>query len=657
VVHVVDGTGMNRRRGGLLLVLALVVTGLLGGPAAAHEERASQFPPGNGTTPELRDLGQAADVIVVCKDGVSAERIAAIGDPQLRASNEPLLADCAHQHLQAAVDAVQVQGTNIYVLPGVYREQPSWDENQPCTDDYDDGVVEYDLIVSCGEVVNLVTVAGDDPDDDDIVCDNQLCNLQIAGTGERPEDTALRGGFNEDGSWIKHNGLKADRADGFVLSNMAFQVFRENAIYVHETDGYLLDNVVASHNDLYGILSFTSDHGLIRDCDTAFNGDSGIYPGSSADVNADNNVTAPLERFAVEVTGCRSHHNGLGFSGSAGNSVWFHDNDVFLNAAGYVTDSFVPDHPGMPQDHAFLENNRLFLNNVNYFERYVQAGKCGGSPADRGYETGTVCPPFPVPVGTGMMVAGGNHNLVRDNDIFDNWRQGTMLFWVPSAIRDEFDDQFDTSNHNHYLGNRMGFGPAGLKQPNGVDFWWDEQGVGNCWQDNTSAAGEVTTNASIPVGDDGGEDPPFTGFPDCDSGGSTFPVGSVVKSAQLVPCATYDREDNPDPELCDWFDSPAIPAGREAPEGEDLDALFWPTVSIDLTEGLEDGEVPGGDGDGDGDGDVRDDRELSDGDDEDLDAQPTAAAGVLPVTGAGIGLAAALLGAGALVRRRRDALE
>jgi hypothetical protein len=664
---VVHGVGRMRaigRRGGLGLVLALVVTGLLGAPAAAHEERASQFPPGNGTTPELRTIDQAEDVIVVCKDEVSAARIAAITDPQLRAFNRRLLARCAHQHIQAAVDAVEVQRTNIYVLPGVYREQPSWDENQPCTDDYDDGVVEYELIVSCGEVINLVTVAGDDPDDDDIVCDNQLCDLQIAGTGERPEDTALRGGFKDDGSWIKHNGLKADRADGFVLSNMAFQVFRENAIYVHETDGYLLDDVVASHNDLYGILTFTSDHGLIRGCDTAFNGDSGIYPGSSADVNADNDTTGPLERWAVEVTGCRSHHNALGFSGSAGNSVWFHDNDVFLNAAGYVTDSFVPDHPGMPQDHAFLENNRLFLNNVNYFERYVQSGQCGGSPADRGYETGTVCPAFPVPVGTGTMVAGGNHNLVRDNDIFDNWRQGAMLFWVPSAVRDEFDDQFDTSNHNHFVGNRLAAHPDGLVQPNGVDFWWDEQGVGNCWQDNTSAAGDVTTNATIPVGDGEGEDPPFTGFPDCDSGGSVFPVGSVVKSAGLVPCATYDREDNPDPAGCDWFDSPAMPEDRQAPEGEDLDALFWPTVSIDLSEGLEDGEVPGG-GDDDGaedDGAGGDDAGADGqaGTDDDggaLATTATTAAGVLPVTGAGLaGVAALLLGSAALIRRRPDEL-
>jgi hypothetical protein len=647
-----------------VLVLAAGLLTALALPAVAHEERESQFPPGDGSVPTYRTIDEAADVLVVCKPH-SEERIERIADPELRAFNEGLLGRCAFEHIQSAVDAVEVQGTNVYVLPGTYREQPSWDENAPCTDDYDDGVVDYELIVSCGEVINLVTVAGDDPHDDDIVCDNQLCDLQVEGTGERPDDTVLRGGFKPDGSWIKHNGIKADRADGFYLRNMAFDLFRENAIYVHETDGYVLDRVVARHNDLYGILTFTSDHGLIKDCDTHHNGDSGIYPGSSADVNADNPETGPLERYAVEITGCRSHHNALGFSGSAGNSVYFHDNDVFLNGAGYVTDSFVPNHPGMPQDHAWLEDNRIHLNNVNYYQRYLHEGRCGGRPADRGYETGTVCPAFPVPVGTGVLIAGGNHNFVRDNDIFDNWRAGTKQFWVPAAIRDEFDrSQFDTSNANRYVENRLGANPAGDVQPNGVDFWWDEQGVGNCWQDNVPAGDEVTSNELVLP------QHVLTGLPDCDSGGSLLPTGDPVKSALLVPCATFDREDDPDPAGCDWFDEQHPPEGREAPEGEDLEELFFPPVDIDPDEGIEPGDFgDGGEEGSEAPGDERDPAapgslEAGDGagavpaaDLTVLAASAEAGPDVLPVTGASVAVAigaALLIGGGQLVRRRRE---
>ena len=273
---------------------------LAGGNAAlAHEERESTFPPGTATTPSYRPFSESTPHLVVCKPG-SRRAVNEMTDARLKAFNLSLLAKCQFEHIQAAVDAVKTRGTNIYVLPGTYREEPSW--NPDCAKGYDGGVVDYPLIVSCGEVINLVTVAGDGTPDTRKTDCNQLCDLQIEGTGQRMEDVVLHGGYTPEGDWVKHNGLKADRADGFYVRNMTFEVFRENALYVHETDGYGIDRVNARHNDLYGILTFASDHGLIQDCDTSFNGDSGIYPGSAADVNQEANPPAgPLDRFAVEI--------------------------------------------------------------------------------------------------------------------------------------------------------------------------------------------------------------------------------------------------------------------------------------------------------------------------------------------------------------------
>jgi hypothetical protein len=531
----------------------LVVAGASG--AGAHEERESVFPPGTGSTPTYRAFAESTPRLVVCKPE-SKGLIAKISEPRLRALNTRLLNECRFEHMQAAVDAVTTRGTNIYVLPGTYREEPS--HNPPCSREYDGGVVDYPLIVSCGQVINLVTIAGDSTVDTEEVDCNQLCDLQIEGTGERMEDTVLRGGFTADGDWIKHNGMKADRADGFFVRNLTFELFRENGVYVHETDGYAADRINARHNDLYGILSFTSDHGVISNCDASYNGDSGIYPGSAADVNADNPDTGPLSRWAVEIFGCRTHHNALGFSGTAGNSVYFHDNEVFANAAGYVTDSFVGGHPGMPQDHAWLTRNKIYGNNSNYFKEFVHSGRCNDKPAERGYGEGTVCPAFPVPVGTGILIAGGNANFVNENLIYDNWRAGAMLFWVPGAVRGDYapGEQYDTSNHNRFSANRLGFHPAGVTQPNGVDFSWDEQGVGNCWGDNVSATGEVT------------DDTQLVPLPDCSAGGSASPIGNVAKTAQNAPCATYNREDESDPVGCNWFDDPVQPAGRQQAPGE-----------------------------------------------------------------------------------------
>ncbi len=35
----------------------------------------------------------------------------------------------------------------------------------------------------------------------------------------------------------------------------------------------------------------------------------------------------------------------------------------------------------------------------------------------------------------------------------------------------------------------MGVRPDGTPDANGNDFWWDEQGKGNCWAGNTSHSG------------------------------------------------------------------------------------------------------------------------------------------------------------------------
>jgi hypothetical protein len=162
------------------------------------------------------------------------------------------------------------------------------------------------------------------------------------------------------------------------------------------------------------------------------------------------------------------------------------------------------------------------------------------------FPDGVVCPTVPAPVGTGIWIAGGNHNLIAENHIYDNWRYGAMLFAVPAALREdtEPDHQFDTSHFNRYQENLMGVSPAGEVRPNGLDFWWDIQGTGNCWEGNVPAEGrEITSDPII--------------LPDC---GTSPLVGLPVspKQAPLVPCATWSRT-NYDPPGCDWLRTPPEP--------------------------------------------------------------------------------------------------
>mgnify|MGYP006177050931 CR=1 FL=1 len=96
-------------------------------------------------------------------------------------------------------------------------------------------------------------------------------------------------------------------------------------------------------------------------------------------------------------------------------------NNFYGNTTGIATDSlFAGGHPGYPQDGAVFEDNKIYSNNFNSFE--------AGSDVE---------PRVPVPVGTGIFIAGGNGNEIRGNRIWDNWRRGTMLINVPDSLSDE----------------------------------------------------------------------------------------------------------------------------------------------------------------------------------------------------------------------------
>ena len=131
--------------------------------------------------------------------------------------------------------------------------------------------------------------------------------------------------------------------------------------------------------------------------------------------------------------------------------------------------------------------------------------------------------------------------MVQNNYIFNNWRNGTMQFWVPAALRDEQDPAktYDTSANNRYQDNCMGVRPAsldpavvdftqcqGTRDPNGTDFWWDEEEGQDCVEeqpgcvDNETALGNcwVQTGSSRNEGPSGGQpssDPPSPLLQDC----------------------------------------------------------------------------------------------------------------------------------------------
>ena len=515
------------------LLVAAIAAALALAPATAqaHSERPTQFPDGTGSVPTLRTTGPH---LVVCNsDATSFEAKIATFPAGLQAENRALFAECrdnGYQHLQAAVDAVHTDGMTIYVLPGLYREEPSLAPDSDACNHLSAPraklgyqILSYEQQKECPHQQNLVGIFG-------------IKNLQIEGTGATPADVVF------DAQFQKLNTIRGDRTNGLYIRNLTSERSTFNAFYVIETDGFVLDNVVGRWNDEYGALTFASDHGVIKGCDMYGNGDSGVYPGGTSDINR--TAGYDVKRYAIEVTNCHSHDNLLGYSGTGGDSVWVHDNEFDHNSAGASMDSLFPNHPGLPQNHALFERNLIHGNNSNYYG-FVSDGTCARPYLQRGVEKGVVCPAVGLPVGVGILVIGGNYNLFRDNQIYDNWRIGIVQTWVPGAARNDFrwEAQEETSHHNRYLDNRMGVAPDGDQMPNGIDYFWDGQGAANCWQGSA------------------GRQP--LAMPGCPDGSFNRVLADPNLLMLFADCGAYDRATATLPAGCDWFTTPPQPGSTD----------------------------------------------------------------------------------------------
>ncbi|MER6001547.1 hypothetical protein ABT120_23470 [Nonomuraea angiospora] len=415
----------------------------------------------------------------------------------------------------------------IAILPGLYREEPS----QPAPtgacaqlparwSTWGYQILSFEQQRQCPHNQNLVAILGKK-------------DLQIEGTGADPLDVVI------DAEYRKLNAVRADRTNGIYFRNFTAQRTTFNSLYVLETDGFVIDRVLTRWNDEYGFLTFASDHGLYTDCEAYGNGDGGLYPGSASNLNDGRGHDVP--RYAIEIRRCKSHDNALGYSGTAGDSMWVHDNEFYDNMVGATMDSLWPSHPGLPQNHAKFENNKIYDNNRDYY-RYTRDGTCAKPPAERGYERGVVCSQVGVPPGTGILVAGGNYNVFRNNRVWGHRRAAFHLFGVPAFIRGENDlaKQADTSDYNRYEGNVFGVSPTGERRPNGLDVWWDGQGTGNCWQGDTGA----TSPAVLPV---------CAATAPALSGGANRLLAEPVKLIKLYLCADFSASQARLPAGCDWF--------------------------------------------------------------------------------------------------------
>ncbi len=411
------------------------------------------------------------------------------------------------------------------------------------------------------------------------------CNFQIEGSGPRPEDVILDAGKgyvnpsspgakpggtggcdNPDDCYTKHVVLRADRADGFVARNLLTRGGREFGIYTEEIDGYVLARTKFFWNADYGQLSFTSDHGQIRNCEGFGSGDSVVYPGAAPETGsqADTSFYPDAPRYNTVVRWCDLHGSALGYSGSMGNAVRITQNHIYGNVTGIASDTLSSaGHPGFPADYSRIDHNRIYSNNLDLY-----------------VDNPPVEPLVAVPLGTGIIYAGMNDARVNNNYIFDNWRNGSMLFAVPDAVTSGGgaegninpgiscpgapDNGISTSCGNQFDTNHMGRAPSRFNfpgavsmfgndhssgpgpHPNGTDFWWDEfvGNTGNCWFDNVGADGTAGSVTGPGTGT-----PPDPLPSNCNT---SVGSGDPAKEAYLIECSNGPDNDT-GPTDCDWW--------------------------------------------------------------------------------------------------------
>ena len=390
-------------------------------------------------------------------------------------------------------------------MPGVYREEPSRADPEPdprCANDYDDiggdilasggfgktgrRVANFEYQRKCPNAQNLIAIIGDTRTTPTASATTSATSRSRA-WAERRSDVMI------EGERPKLNVIRADRADGIYLRNFTVEFSDFNNIYVLETNGFRMQDI--GRRVLARVrrpLVHLRPRPLRRTSRRYGNGDSGIYPGSGPEGHC--------QRYGIEIRNVNSHDNTLGYSGTAGNGVWTHDNKFHDNATG-IDDRLVRLRPpGHAAGLLEVGEQPDLLQQRGLLQR--RARRVLQEHADRAARPKIVCPTFQV---------AGRHRLPAspaatatssaDNYIYDNWRDGRASC-SGSRPRSAATRPDDADGHRRtttqFTGNKMGVRPDGKRDPNGIDFWWDEQGKGNCWRGNTEPRGaEPSSNAAI----------------------------------------------------------------------------------------------------------------------------------------------------------------
>ena len=193
-------------------------------------------------------------------------------------------------------------------------------------------------------------------------------------------------------------------ANDVILENMTARYYQGNGFYWYGVTGYRGSYLTAYNNGDYGIYAFASVRGQLDHDYASGSPDSGIYIGQCY----------PCDALVTHVI---SEYNALGYSGTnAGGNLVLRDSVWRHNATGIVPNTL--DSEKNPPEHGTTITHNLIYENNNEEVPFKKLEY----------------PPF----GIGIVMPGGNDNLVYDNTVEGQQNYGILVsgnidanLWIP----------------------------------------------------------------------------------------------------------------------------------------------------------------------------------------------------------------------------------
>ena len=284
----------------------------------------------------------------------------------------------------------------------------------------------------------------------------------------------------------KDVGIRADRADGFVLQEPEGPP-REGARHLRARVRRLpAHHFKAYYNGLYGTLTFVEDHGVQQHCDAVGHGDSGIYPGAAVETGEQRpaGTDVPLQPGDPVLRPAPQHGGVLG--------------DQRQRRLG-------PPQPDLRQRAGAADRRRHRRRPSGLPGRLDARSRTTGSTRTTSTSTRRTrastrrsrsrsAPACGSPAATttrsATTTSATTGAAARCSSACPTSSSAARPPTATSRPGCDPNGQ-TTSLYNSHYDNFMGMRPDGTADPNGTDFWWDPYAgtIGNCWWDNAPAAG------------------------------------------------------------------------------------------------------------------------------------------------------------------------